>query len=379
MNNNENRMKGNRGEWGEPYVALHLLSYGKIYMSDEWGNKNEKEWLNIIDVIRHESKEKTVSYHYNPEEMKIDISVNNKPLISVMASEFLEIKDILAYDIRNREGRSFDVSVNVSDFLKKIGINNIKATSINKSDIFLNVSDPRSSIIRQNIGFSIKSKFGNNPTLFNTAPASGVVYKIGNMNDKLMNYINNLYDAKGNVSVLERCGKLLENQCTFEFVGFPMAARAKCEAFRENLELINPHLPNVIERILWNHFFEGEIKVEIREVVERIISENPENLTRPDIKYPFMIKAFLYASYCGMTASTLWNGKSEVNGGFITVDESGEVLASYAMESDAFKEYLYNLCYLEFPSTSKKHGNYAKVYKKDDEYYFNLNFQIRIR
>ena len=43
-----------------------------------------------------------------------------------------------------------------------------------------------------------------------------------------------------------------------------------------------------------------------------------------------------------MTASTLWDGRSRVNGGFITVDDEGGVLAHYALESEEFKAYLYN-------------------------------------
>jgi hypothetical protein len=94
-----------------------------------------------------------------------------------------------------------------------------------------------------------------------------------------------------------------------------------------------------------------------------------------------MLKAFLYASYCGMTASTLWDGRSQVNGGFISVGSDGEVLAYYALESEKFKNYLYNNCYLEFPATSEKHGDYEKVYKDvaNNKYFFNLNFQIRYR
>ena len=54
-------------------------------------------------------------------------------------------------------------------------------------------------------------------------------------------------------------------------------------------------------------------------------------------------------------------------------------MAHYALESDAFKTYLYNNCYLEFPATDEGHGYYAKVYKENGDYYFRLNFQIRYR
>lgn len=369
-------MKGNRGEWSEPYVALHLLAYKKLFMSDANGIKNENEWMSVIGLVRNETTDRIVKYR-NENDMTV-IEVNGEEKITVPTADFIVYTDMLKQDILNASGSTFIVSNQVTEFLNRIELNSIKAKSKNKSDIFLTTLDPRSSILREGIGFSIKSKFGNNPTLFNTAPASGVVYKVHNMTDALMGHINNMVDDKGHAAVMSRCNALLQADCRLEFVGFPIAARAKCEAFQENLELINPRLPFLIERMLWNHFFEGETRVAIKEVIERIIEENPLNISRSEIKYPYMMKTFLYASYCGMTASTLWDGRAEVNGGFITVNEDGEILANYAMDSESFKEYLYKSCYLEFPSTGERHGNYAKVYKEQDCYYFNLNFQIRI-
>lgn len=63
-----------------------------------------------------------------------------------------------------------------------------------------------------------------------------------------------------------------------------------------------------------------------------------------------MFKAFLYATYCRMTASTLWDGKGVVNGGYIDVSKTGKITCHYALESDEFKDYLYNLAYLDFPA-----------------------------
>ena len=369
-------MKGNKGEWSEPYVALHLLAYGKLLMADTNGDKKTNDWMKIVSLLRNEAKDRTVKYVYQGNQ--IVIKVNGNTVKTIDKDEFAENVEILKQDIVKGKGASFEVSDKVTEFFKRIELYAMKAKSINKSDIFVTVTDPRTSLTREDIGFSIKSKFGKDPTLFNTAPASGVVYKITGMNDVLMQKINSMLDKKGHTAVMDRCNALKNEGCTLEFIGFPIASKAKCEAFRENLELINPHLPNVIERILWNHFFEGESKTDIKDVIQRIINENPLNISRPEIKYPYMMKSFLYASYCGLTASTLWDGKSDVNGGYITVDEQGDVLANYALESDSFKEYLYNMCYLEFPSTGPGHGDYAKVYKKGEIYYFNLNFQIRI-
>ena len=33
-------IKANKGEWGEPYVAIRVLGDGKLYIADSEGNKN---------------------------------------------------------------------------------------------------------------------------------------------------------------------------------------------------------------------------------------------------------------------------------------------------------------------------------------------------
>lgn len=371
--------KMNRGEWGEPYAALKLLGEKKLYLADEDGNPNYSEWMDIIKVVRQETGERVVTYHCNDGAMDIDIEINNKYTKTISADEFKKIAKILMGDIVGSTGRSFSVSQEVVDFLKKAEIQHMKAKSVEKSDIFLDTHDPRSSIVRENIGFSIKCEFGQNPTLFNTAKASAAKYIVSGMNDELMNNINSLTDSSGHAAVSDRCKTILDKGCQLEYVGFEYAQRAKCEAFKENLDLINSNLPTVIQKILWNHFIKKQAETDIVSVTERIIAENPCNLTFPEIKYPYMIKMFLYSAYCGMTASTIWDGKSAVKGGYITIRNTGEVVANYALESEAFKNFLYTHCYLDFPSTDKGHGAYGKVYKEGENYYFKLNFQIRIR
>ncbi len=368
----------NKGEWSEPYAAIKILGDGKLYIADADGNKNPIEWMSVIELIRHETKDRIVTYRYKEDNVDIDIYVNGELRISVPASEFLSMADMLAIEIQAGNGNSFSIPMAV-DFFKKIEMTRPKAISTNKSDVFLSVRDPRAGVIRNHIGFSIKSDFGQNPTLFNTAKSSAFIYKLHNMNDEKMNEVNSLMDIYKHVAIGDRCDWLLANNCKPTFVGLPIAQRAGCKAFQENLDLIDPRLITVIERMLWIRFFEHEDSCGLVTLMNIIIKRNPCEITRPEVKYPYMFKSFIYATYCGMTASTLWDGSSQVNGGFIKIDKNGEVLAHYALESDAFKNYLFNNCYLEFPSTDEKHGNYAKVYKENGEYYFRLNFQIRYR
>ena len=372
-------IKANKGEWGEPYAAIRILGDRKLHIADANGNLNPKEWMDVIELIRYETMERIVTYKCNEEDFCIDIDVNSEPVLSVSTSEFFAMANQLVREIKNGKGSSFDVSENISNFLSRIELKHIKAKSVDKSDIFLTIRDPRASIVRKNIGFSIKSEFGQNPTLFNTAKASAVVYKVSKMTDELMERINAIVDNKGHASVSERCDTLLQSGCELDFVGFPVALRAGVAAFEENLDMIDSRLPRVIEYMLWNHFFEHESHTDLDIVIQNVVCNNPCKISRPEVKYEYMIKSFLYAAYCGMTASTLWDGNSQVNGGFIKVNADGKVIAHYALESDAFKSYLFKNCYLEFPSTDEAHGNYAKVYKENGEYYFRLNFQIRYR
>lgn len=369
----------NKGEWSEPYAAVRILGEKKLFVADGNGERNIQEWMDVLKLIRYETVDRTVIYQCAENDVNIEIYVNDIYRASVTADRFLNTANMLAEEIKNGRGSSFAVSDEIMDFFQEVEIQSLKAKSINKSDIFLSIRDPRASITRENVGFSIKSDFGKPPTLFNTAKASAVIYRVENMTDDLMEEINGLFDSKGHAAVMDRCEKIISSGCRLIFAGYPIAERAGCKAFQENLDLIDPRLGEVIERILWNHFVNHEERLDIADVTKRIVEENPCGLSRPEVKYPYMMKSFLYAAYCGMTASTLWDGTNQVNGGFIKVSAEGEVLVHYALESDAFKSYLYSHCFLDFPSTSEGHGNYAKVYKEDGQYFFRLNFQIKYR
>lgn len=369
--------KKNKGEWSEPYVALKIIGEGRVDIADDEGKKIPGQWLNVIEVIRHETENRIVKYRYNPSNVDVDIEVNGEPVAVISAADFLEKAYRLKTEILNGRGSSFEVSDDIYAFFDKIELQHTKAKSVDKSDIFLSTEDPATNIVRHHIGFSIKSKFGKDPTLFNIGVNSAAIYRLSNMTSMLMDNVNSIYTARGDVAVMDRCKTLLENDCTLSFVGYPVAARAKCRTFEENLDMIDPRLITVFEFIMRTHFFTDCSARTVEDMMDVVIAENPCGITRPEEKYPYMMKSFLYASYCGVTAGTLWNGKSDVNGGFIAVDEKGEVTVNLALESEAFKSYLYKHCYFEWPDTGKGHGNYAKVYKEDDAYYFRLNFQIR--
>ena len=152
--------KGNKGEWSEPYVALKILGEGKLSLSDDDGNTMSDQWLNILEVIRHETffseeeqknEDKVITYKRSSNNV-VDIYIDNKLDISITSEEFLEYATKLKEKILNSQG-IFSTSEEIENFLDKISLNHIKAKSIKKSDIFISTVDPRTSISRENIGF----------------------------------------------------------------------------------------------------------------------------------------------------------------------------------------------------------------------------------
>ena len=200
----------NRGEWSEPYVALKLLGDQKIYMADEYGNINLSEWMTVLRLVRQETKDRQVSYTCRTDIGDVVIEVNQVPVANVNVDEFLDKAETLKKDILSRAGASFNVSKDVMDFLPEIEMTSLKAKSIEKSDVFLDTHDPRSGIDRENIGFSIKSEMGKDPTLFNTSRASGIIYKVVGMSAGLMHQVNSLVDDKGHAAVSDRCKLMIQ-------------------------------------------------------------------------------------------------------------------------------------------------------------------------
>lgn len=107
----------NKGEWGEPCVALRLLADGRLYMADEDSQKRPDEWMSVVELIRHETEERVVKYSRDPETLKVTIDVNGELIDSLQTSDFTDAADELSDDIRTGRG-TFEVSKDVDNFFQ---------------------------------------------------------------------------------------------------------------------------------------------------------------------------------------------------------------------------------------------------------------------
>lgn len=375
--------KLNYGEWGEIYALLKLVAQGSINQADENESAIEGYDIDLVEVIRHESKYRTVVYRLPDEgaDDSVVIYVNQVPVQEVPVSRFAEKADELLAYVQQGKRAPFAISPELGEFFEEIEIAHFKALSTNKSDIFLSLLDPRSVVTRRDVGYSIKTKWSQKATLFNTGNGSRAVFRVvGDLREGIVDEVNSIRDSKGNVDVRGRIARLKDNGLRLEFDGYAYCRNAQCRAFQENLALINPRLIDVWQAVMQEHFENGTFSggsSSIADISDWLVKTNPCGIERGEVHYPYMLKSFLYASYCGMTASTLWDGRSNVNGGLITVGSTGDVLAFNALESDAFKSYLFNHCCIDYPSTSEKHGNYGRLYQVGEDWFFDLNFQIR--
>lgn len=371
--------KANKGEWSEIYCILRILAERKIYIADGSGKKHSEDCLNVLELMRKEAAERVVRYHCSPLTTEVTITVDSYTE-TLPVSTFLKLADTMLLEIKKGKG-TFALSESLQREINETGLQSVKAASRDKNDVYLTILDPRSGVTRKNIGFSIKSEIGKAPTLFNTGTNSALVYELDGMTPELMDEINSIFevDSSGEkfVPVMTRFQALANNGVKLTFAGFPIHKRKKIQVFCENLEILNPRLPLYFDTALRGLLSQACPSRDVPTVTDYVSQINPAHVKRPHEVYEYMIKSFLYAAYCGLTAGTLWNGKSNVNGGFIRVAADGEVLAFYALESDSFKQYLFDNSLIDLPATDKSHGNYAEVYEENGKYYFRLNFQIR--
>ena len=111
------------------------------------------------------------------------------------------------------------------------------------------------------------------------------------------------------------------------------------------------------------------------ETVERMIQANPLKVPNSQIYYEKAIKDFLMAGFTGMTAGKPWDGKEQVNGGYISVMDDGDVLCYHSNDREAFRDYLYRNTHFEYVSADKY--VWSRIETIDGDYYLPLNVSVR--
>ena len=280
-------------------------------------------------------------------------------------------------------------SEEVEQFLNSIHIFNPKspAQAVSKFcggtvDIVIETKD-RSGVNRI-LGFSCKSDLRSSSTLLNAShDNTNFVFEItGDMDDEKMKHFNSLFKEikrKGkiclDIATSERMRYLHSLNCDIQFI-----QTAKPTAKENLIKCGGIEMPTIVAGLLRKFYFENlSGPTTINDCIEYLTENDVAGYGFDDLKetYQNKIANFLLCTFTGMRLGKKWNGRQEVNGGYIVVKNNGDVIAFHSTIADEFKDFLINKMIMESPP----HGRHKDmcIYKENGHYYLKLGIQLRFK
>lgn len=403
----------NRGEWTEAYVFMRLLGEGRIYGASPELTKDDSTYIDIINIIRDERNKMLIFERFIDENKAyVRASKDGESIKVVTAPELTQYAQVLYIKIKDFKANRVGCVTEVQNYLESLGIDSPKANLSDsakekygsKTDVIITSEDSLDHS-RTTGGFSIKSHIGSSATLFNSSQTSGFTFKVVGCDERGMHELN----AKdGFLSILND----IKDRYSLEYVG------CRNETFEQNISIVDSRMEEILSAaILVQASYYGDFGSSVKAICNKVVELNPINVRNPQIFYPVKFKEFLFDAFAGLTASSTWNGRKRLTGGYIDVSRSGEMLYYRAISDDIFCNYLFENTYFDRPDrgmlkdlaiakakaykegrvlsereenayiylngesgTKKaKKGDFGYVYSKDDKYYIDINFQIRFR
>ena len=369
--------KLNKGEWAEFYVMMKLLGEGRLYTANKLLQKNYQSYLDVLKIIRQECESQVLEYIIDEPNAVVIVKPQDSDtiLVTMPVSDFNDYAKMLFDGIKDVKGSSVPAPDPVCDFAKVIYVSKPKAPAVKalkkqfggKNDIFIEVRDGQTAIVSI-MGFSIKSKFGQNPTLFNAGSSSQYLYKLTGCNDAMMDEFNAITENGGRG--WSKCKTYLaDHGISMEF------AHTQNPIYNDNLFLVRESMAKIMAWCVKDRLIDSPGHFEVMETVERMIAANPLGVPGARVYYEKAIKDFLMAGFTGMTAGKEWDGKEQVNGGYIVVMDDGDVICYHSSDRESFRDYLYRNTHFEYVSADKY--LWSRIIKIDGEYYLPLNLSVR--
>ena len=369
--------KLNKGEWAEFYVMMKLLGEGRLYTANKLLQKNYQNYLDVLKIIRQECETQVLEYIIDEANAVVIVKPQDSDTIlaTMPVSDFNDYAKMLFDGIKDVKGSSVPAPDPVCDFAKVIYVSKPKAPAVKalkkqfggKNDIFIEVRDGQTAIVSI-MGFSIKSKFGQNPTLFNAGSSSQYLYKLTGCDDTMMDEFNAITENGGRG--WSKCKTYLSDRgISMEF------AHTQNPIYNDNLFLVRESMAKIMAWCVKDRLIDSPGHFEVMETVERMIAANPLGVPGARVYYEKAIKDFLMAGFTGMTAGKEWDGKEQVNGGYIVVMDDGDVICYHSSDRESFRDYLYKNTHFEYVSADKY--LWSRIIKIDGEYYLPLNLSVR--
>ncbi len=403
----------NKGEWTEAYVFMRLLGDGRIYGASSELTRDDSTYIDIINIIRDEPDKILIFERFIDANIAyINASKDGESINVVTAPELSEYAQVLYDSIKTLSANRVTSVVEVQEYLESLGVDTPKANLSEsakkkygaKADVII-TSENSLDHSKTTEGFSIKSHIGSPATLFNCSQTSGFTFEIVGCDNDGMHKLN-AEDAFLDII------KGIKEKFSLKYIG------CRNEAFEQNIAIVDSRMEEVLSAaVLVQTSYYGTCSSSVKDICDKVVELNPISVRNPQMFYPAKFKDFLFDSFAGMTASSLWNGRKRLTGGYIDVSKSGEMLYYRAMSDDVFGNYLFENTYFDRPdrgmlkdlavakakaylegkelsndeeaayiykngktgTKKSKKGDFGYVYEKDNRYFIDLNFQIRFR
>lgn len=368
-------IKANKGEHSEILAFLRLLHVGRIQVADAQGAPKQA-WLKVISIKRPEEDSRT--YLISEENITIE-DQSGTQLFSVKRADLGALADRLFSEIVKGSGSSFGCSA-TDEAIALFRINNLKAGSNAKADLFLTIASPVFENESSQFGFSIKSEIGGLPTLLN-AGATHFEYRISDCSaDDALRVQEEAPRAirkkfPGPMTVIPAIYKQAKGRLEFERVVEPV--------FEQNLKMIDTSFPLILADVLKHAYLSGDLDLKVVVDLPALLDELKVTLglseaeTKRLIKHK--LKELLRQSALGMNPGRPWEGQVEAHGGWIIVGENGALRCFHLTNDDDFREYLLNSCKFDTPSMSRHEAGYVYRQTEGSVAMLRLSLQIRFK
>ncbi len=351
---------GNKGEWSEFYTFCYLLNTGVLKTADKDLIPSNDMYLPIVRIIRKDNNQE-LSYYPEKNSENIGFKSGEMNLDNFKKSEFKETLNIIYNKFQTAGGEGAFEIPEVAPFMNKIKCSKLKADPVHKEDIRIQVQDINTgqSPIQ---GFSIKSYMGNDPTLLNAGKTTNFRFLVDGCSNELMEQINRI---ETRTKIVDRMNKLIE-VCELQYDSMSN------KQFEKNLQMVDSLMPRIMAELLFIHYTEGIVK--LSDAVVKLEMKDPLKMNNPGF-YEYKVKSMLRAVALGMIPSEPWKGREDANGGYIVVKDDGDVVCFFLYNRNEFEQYLFDCTKFERGSTTRH--DYMRIVKEGNEYYLNLNLQIR--
>lgn len=354
-------LAGNKGEWSEVYVLLKLLADGEMLRGDRELTPIPGQSYKVLRVERTETSTGLTSYDIDGARIQIS---NAKERRTISRIKFHAAARSLLQEILKGNG-SFTVPLTEA-FLKDILAYSLKAKSIDKADIHVEIHDHRSAI-EHTRGFSIKSQLGAASTLFNASGQTHFRYALRGLDRCSVDKINAISGKRAQI-------RRVQTICSCPNV-YVESIGPTSETLLHNLTMMDDGLPEIVSQLLWLSY-EHEV-TRLSDLLPVLVSCNPRQYRGSNLQglYAAKVKRLLVGAALGMKPSVQWDGNYEATGGYLVVLGSGQIVSYHIYDRKEFEDYLLFHTKLDTPSTNRHH--FGSIKEASSLCYMDLSLQIR--